>query len=196
MKGKKIGFCVTGSFCTLDAVLPQIKLLKEEGAELFPVFSTAITTTDTRFTTARAFREKVVDITGREPVDTIVEAEPFGPVRKMDLMIIAPCTGNTLAKLVNGITDTPVLMASKAHLRNQRPLLIAVATNDGLGNNARNIGMALNLKNVFLVPIFQDNPSKKPNSLVSDMTQILEASGRAMEKSQIQPVLIEKKGNP
>jgi dipicolinate synthase subunit B len=196
LKGKKIGFCVTGSFCTLDAVLPQIKLLKEEGAELFPVFSTAITTTDTRFTTARAFREKVVDITGREPVDTIVEAEPFGPVRKMDLMIIAPCTGNTLAKLVNGITDTPVLMASKAHLRNQRPLLIAVATNDGLGNNARNIGMALNLKNVFLVPIFQDNPSKKPNSLVSDMTQILEASGRAMEKSQIQPVLIEKKGNP
>ena len=196
LKGKKIGFCVPGSFCTLDAVLPQIKLLKEEGAELFPVFSTAITTTDTRFTTARAFREKVVDITGREPVDTIVEAEPFGPVRKMDLMIIAPCTGNTLAKLVNGITDTPVLMASKAHLRNQRPLLIAVATNDGLGNNARNIGMALNLKNVFLVPIFQDNPSKKPNSLVSDMTQILEASGRAMEKSQIQPVLIEKKGNP
>ena len=196
LKGKKIGFCVTGSFCTLDAVLPQIQLLKEEGAELFPVFSNAISTTDTRFTTARAFREKVVDITGREPVDTIVEAEPFGPVRKMDLMIIAPCTGNTLAKLVNGITDTPVLMASKAHLRNQRPLLIAVATNDGLGNNAKNIGMALNLKNVFLVPVFQDNPSKKPNSLVSDMTQILEASGKAMEKSQIQPVLIEKEGNP
>ncbi len=187
---------MTGSFCTLDAVLPQIKLLKEEGAEIFPVFSNAIATTDTRFTTALAFREKVVDITGREPVDTIVEAEPFGPVRKMDLMIIAPCTGNTLAKLVNGITDTPVLMASKAHLRNQRPLLIAVATNDGLGNNARNIGMALNLKNVFLVPMFQDNPSKKPNSLVSDMTQILEASRKAMEKSQIQPVMIEKKENP
>ena len=193
LEGRKIGFCVTGSFCTLDAVLPQMKRLKEEGAEVFPIFSNAIAATDSRFTTARAFRERVVEATGQEPVDTIVDAEPFGPVRKMDLMIIAPCTGNTLAKLVNGITDTPVLMASKAHLRNQKPLLIAISTNDGLGNNAKNIGMALNMKNVFLVPFYQDNPIKKPGSLMADANRILEASLKAMEKTQIQPVIIEKK---
>lgn len=193
LEGKKIGFCVTGSFCTLDAVLPQMKKLKEEGADVWPVFSYTVASTDTRFTTALAFREKTEKITEHKAIDTIVDAEPFGPVRKMDLMIIAPCTGNTLAKLVNGITDTPVLMAAKAHLRNQRPLLIAVATNDGLGNNAKNIGLALNTKNVWMVPFYQDDPVNKPNSLIADMGRILEAAIRAMEKIQIQPVILEKK---
>lgn len=192
LKGKKIGFCVTGSFCTLDAVLPQIKKLREEGAEIIPILSYSVASMDTRFTTAKDFRQKVEEITGHRAVDSIVEAEPFGPVRKMDLMIIAPCTGNTLAKLANSITDTPVLMAAKAHLRNQRPLLIAISTNDGLGNNAKNIGAVLNMKNVFLVPFYQDDPEKKPNSLMADMTRIPEAAVRAMEKVQIQPVIIEK----
>jgi dipicolinate synthase subunit B len=192
LEGKKIGFCVTGSFCTLDAVLPQMKRLKEEGADVVPILSYSVSSMDTRFTTAKAFRDKTEEITGHRAVDSIVDAEPFGPVRKMDLMIIAPCTGNTLAKLVNSITDTPVLMAAKAHLRNQQPLLIAVSTNDGLGNNAKNIGAALNMKNVFLVPFYQDDPVKKPNSLVADMARIPEAAARAMEKIQIQPVIIER----
>jgi dipicolinate synthase subunit B len=193
LKGKKIGFCITGSFCTFDAVLPQIKRLKEEGADLYPIFSNTVASTDTRFTTARAFREKIKEITKREPIVSIVDAEPFGPERKMDLMIIAPCTGNTLAKLANGITDTPVLMAAKAHLRNQGPLLIAISTNDGLGNNAKNIGLILNIKNIFLVPFFQDDPVNKPNSLNANLNCLLEAALEAMQKIQIQPVIIDKK---
>lgn len=187
---KKIGFCITGSFCTFDKIIPQIGKLKEEGAEIYPIFSFSVAHTDTRFTTAKDFRDKVEDITGHRAVDTIVDAEPFGPVKKMDLMIIAPCTGNTMAKLINGITDTPVLMAAKAHLRNQRPLLIAISTNDGLGNNAKNIGHALNMKNVFMVPFLQDDPVNKPNSLVAEMNLILDAALKALAKIQIQPVLI------
>lgn len=194
LEGRKIGFCITGSFCTFDIVLPQIKRLKEEGADVIPVFSNAVATMDTRFTTAADFREKIETITGNKVVDTIVDAEPFGPRIKLDLMIIAPCTGNTLAKLVYGITDTPVLMAAKAHLRNQRPLLIAISTNDGLGNNAKNIGYAANIKNLFMVPFFQDDHERKPNSLVADMASMLNASIKAIEKVQIQPIIIEKKG--
>lgn len=193
LKGTKIGICFTGSFCTFDSVLPQMKKLKEQGTELYPVFSNAVASTDTRFTTAKAFREKVEEISNRKVIDSIVDAEPFGPVNKMDLMIIAPCTGNTLAKLVNSITDTPVLMAAKAHLRNQRPLLLAIATNDGLGNNAKNIGLALNTKNIFMVPFWQDDPVKKPNSLVANMEKILDAALMALKKTQIQPIIIEEK---
>lgn len=192
LEGKKIGFCITGSFCTFDEVLPQIMRLKAEGADLYPVFSNAVASMDTRFTTASAFCEKIMEITKREPIVTIVDAEPFGPVRKMDLMIIAPCTGNTLAKLANGITDTPVLMAAKAHLRNQSPLLIAIFTNDGLGNNAKNIGRVLNIKNVYLVPFYQDDPITKPNSLNANLNILLEASLNALDKTQMQPIIIDK----
>ena len=190
LNGIKIGFCVTGSFCTLASVLTQMKKLKEHGAELHPVLSNAVAATDTRFTTAKAFREQVEAISGRTAIDSIVDAEPFGPINKMDLMLIAPCTGNTLSKLVNAITDTPVTMAAKAHLRNQRPLLLAIATNDGLGSNAKNIGMALNLKNVYMVPFRQDDPIKKPNSLVADMEKIMDAALMALKKIQIQPIII------
>lgn len=193
LKGKKIGICFTGSFCTFDMVLPQMRKMKEQGAELYPVLSYAVASTDTRFTTAKAFREQVEGISNKKVIDSIEGAEPFGPVNRMDLMIIAPCTGNTLAKLVNSITDTPVLMAAKAHLRNQRPLLLAIATNDGLGNNGKNIGMAINMKNVFLVPFCQDDPVKKPNSLVANMEKILDASLMALKKTQIQPIIIEGK---
>ena len=190
LKGIKIGICFTGSFCTLASVLPQMKKLKEHGAELYPVLSNAVASTDTRFTTAKAFREQVETISGRTVIDSIVGAKPFGPVNKMDLMLIAPCTGNTLAKLVNAVTDTPVTMAAKAHLRNQRPLLLAIATNDGLGNNAKNIGAVLNTKNIYMVPFLQDDPIKKPNSLVADMEKILDAALMALKKTQIQPIII------
>ena len=193
LKGIKIGICFTGSFCTLDSVLPQMIKLKEEGAELYPVFSYAVASTDTRFTTAEDFREKVERISNRKVIDSIVDAEPFGPINKMDLMIIAPCTGNTLAKLVNSITDTPVLMAAKAHLRNQRPLLLAIATNDALGNNAKNMGLALNMKNVYFVPFCQYDPLNKPKSQVADMLKILDASLKALKKKQIHPVIIQEK---
>lgn len=193
LSGIKVGFCITGSFCTLNAILPEIKRLVDEGADVFPIFSYSVATTDTRFITAADFRKKVEEITGKKPVDTITGAEIFGPSTQLDLVIIAPCTGNTLAKLINGITDTPVLMAAKAHLRNQRPLLIAFSTNDGLGNNAKNLGLALNMKNIFLVPFFQDDPEKKPNSLTADVERILPSASKALEKTQIQPVIIEKK---
>lgn len=193
LKEKKIGICFTGSFCTFDSVLPQLKKMKEEGAELYPVLSYAVASTDTRFTTAKNFRKQVEETCTRKAIDSIVEAEPFGPVNRMDLMIIAPCTGNTLAKLVNSITDTPVLMAAKAHLRNQRPLLLAIATNDGLGNNGKNIGSALNMKNVYMVPFRQDDPVNKPNSLVANMEKILDAALMALKNTQIQPIIIEGK---
>lgn len=167
--------------------------MKEEGAELYPVLSYAVASTDTRFTTAKSFRKQVEETCTRKAIDSIVEAEPFGPVNRMDLMIIAPCTGNTLAKLVNSITDTPVLMAAKAHLRNQRPLLLAIATNDGLGNNGKNIGSALNMKNVYMVPFRQDDPVNKPNSLVANMEKILDAALMALKNTQIQPIIIEGK---
>lgn len=193
LNGIKIGFCVTGSHCTLEETLVQLKKFKEQGADLYPIFSYNVANTDTRFTTAKDFRDKVEEITGKKVVDTIVDAEPFGPVKKMDLMVIVPCTGNTLAKLANAITDTPVLMAAKAHLRNQRPLLLGIATNDGLGNNAKNIGVIINTKNIFMVPFWQDDPIKKPNSLVADLDRLLDASLMALRKEQIQPVIIERK---
>lgn len=193
-EGKKIGFCITGSFCTLKSIIPQIQKLHALGADIYPIFSYAVATMDTRFTSAAQFRREVEDITGHSVIDTIVDAEPIGPKRLLDLVLIAPCTGNTLAKLVHGITDTPVLMAAKAHLRNSRPLLLAISTNDGLGNNGRNLGTILNTKNVYLVPFYQDGPDVKANSLVADVTLIPDAAVAAITGKQIQPVIILKKG--
>jgi dipicolinate synthase subunit B len=193
LKGLKIGFCVTGSFCTFDKVLIQLQRMVDEGAEVYPIFSYAVASTDTRFTTAADFRQKVESITGHKVIADIVGAEPIGPKKLLDVVVIAPCTGNTLAKLANGITDTPVLMAAKAHLRNQRPVVIAVSTNDALGNNAKNLGQIMNVKNVYLVPFYQDDPVNKPNSLIADMDKIIDTVLLALEGKQIQPVLIEKK---
>ncbi|MCM8900794.1 dipicolinate synthase subunit B [Caldicoprobacter algeriensis] len=193
LKGLKIGFCVTGSFCTFDKVLIHLQRIVDEGAEVYPIFSYAVASTDTRFTTAADFRQKVESITGHKVIADIVGAEPIGPKKLLDVVVIAPCTGNTLAKLANGITDTPVLMAAKAHLRNQRPVVIAVSTNDALGNNAKNLGQIMNVKNVYLVPFYQDDPVNKPNSLIADMDKIIDTVLLALEGKQIQPVLIEKK---
>lgn len=191
---KKIGVCFTGSFCTLKTVLPQIERLKREGADIYPIFSYSVATMDTRFTTAEEFRKDVMEITGKNVIDTIVDAEPIGPKKLLDLVIIAPCTGNTLAKLINGITDTPALMAAKAHLRNDRPLLISLATNDGLGNNGKNVGLLLNTKNIYLVPFYQDGAESKKNSITADVERIRDAAILALSGKQMQPVIIEKNG--
>lgn len=189
MDKKNIGFCVTGSFCTLKRILPAIKEFTDSGHEIFPVLSFAVRDTDTRFYKKEDFYQEVKSLTGREPVTTIAAAEPFGPSNKLDLIIVAPCTGNTLAKLNHAITDTPVLMATKAHLRNNKPVLIAVSTNDGLSGNGKNIGELLNKKNIFFVPFAQDNYVDKINSLVADYTLVYEAAMAALEGVQLQPVL-------
>ena len=192
LKGVRIGFCVTGSLCTFDKVLEQLKRIIDEGAEVQPIFSYSVASTDTRYTTAADFRRKVEQITGKKVIDNIVGAEPIGPQKQFDIVVIAPCTGNSLAKLANGITDTPVLMAAKAHLRNQRPVVIAVSTNDALGNNAKNLGQLINVKNIYLVPFYQDDPVAKTNSMVADMDRIIDTVLLALEGKQIQPVVIEK----
>ncbi|WP_227766565.1 dipicolinate synthase subunit B [Zhaonella formicivorans] len=186
---KKIGFAVTGSHCTLEKILSEVKRLVEEGAEVTPILSENVQQTDTRFGEARLWTEKLVEITKKEPITSITEAEPIGPKGLLDVVLIAPCTGNTLAKLANGITDGTVLMAAKAHLRNQRPVVLAVSTNDGLGFNAKNIGLLLNSKNIYFVPFGQDDPVKKPGSLVAKMDKILDTVEGALAGKQIQPLL-------
>lgn len=190
LAGIKIGFCVTGSFCTLHKVLPEMERMTNEGALVYPIFSYSVANTDTRFTTANEFRKAVEEITCNNVIDTIVDAEPIGPQHLLDVVVIAPCTGNTLAKLANGITDTPVLMAVKAHLRNQKPVIIAISTNDGLGNNGRNLAALMNIKNIYIVPYYQDGPHVKANSLMADMSKIIDTVGLALDKKQIQPVIL------
>lgn len=192
MRNMKIGFGVTGSHCTLGKAFEAARrLVVEEGAELYPIFSPAVNDTDTRFGTASFWREAMKEISGREIITTIFEAEPIGPKHLLDIMVIAPASGNTMGKLVNGIIDTPVLMAAKAHLRNGGPLIIAASTNDGLSIGGRNIASLLNFKNVYFVPFGQDDPVHKPNSLVANMELISDTVAAAMKNEQIQPVLIE-----
>jgi len=190
LKDKKIGFAITGSFCTLQQIVPQIANLVNLGADILPIISYNIDTTDTRFMIANDLKNIIFEITGKHPIHTIKDAEPIGPKQLLDALIIAPCTGNTLSKLANGITDTPVLMAAKSHLRNNRSVILAVATNDGLGNNAKNIGMLLNLKNIYFVPFGQDDPYTKNNSLLAKMDLIARTVELALESKQIQPVLL------
>ncbi|MBR3835006.1 MAG: dipicolinate synthase subunit B [Lachnospiraceae bacterium] len=185
----KIGFGITGSFCTFDKILTQIKILKDEGANITPVFSFNTQNMDTRFFKAKDFIQRVENITGKDGFYTIQDAEKVGPGKLFDVMIIAPCTGNTLAKLCNGITDTPVLMAAKAHLRNEKPLVLAVSTNDGLSMNFQNIGKISNLKNIYFVPFGQDDCIKKPKSLVAHMDMIKPTLISALKNEQIQPIL-------
>ena len=189
-KGVKVGFALTGSHCTIPTVLFQLEALVAEGAQIFPIVSTTVQTEDTRFGRAKEVLGKLKYITGNTPVGSIVDAETIGPGKLFDLIIVAPCTGNTLAKLANGITDTAVLMAVKAHLRNQLPVLLAIATNDGLSINAKNIGILLNAKLIYVVPFGQDNPLEKPNSLVARMELILPAALNALQGKQLQPILL------
>lgn len=189
LKGKKVGVAVTGSFCTFEKIFVELQKLMDAGAEVYPIFSNASQTIASRFGQPEDFLKKAEEITGRKPILTIETAEPIGPQAYLDILVILPCTGNTAAKLANGITDTPVLMGAKAHLRNHKPLVVSISTNDGLGMNLKNIGLLLNAKNVFFVPFGQDNYIKKPNSLVAHTQLLIPTLEMALENRQIQPVL-------
>ncbi len=184
-----IGFAMTGSYCTYQSVFAQMKALKATGANIIPIFSKQAQTTSCRFGNSEAFLQTATEICQTQPLLTIPEVEPIGPKRMLDLLVIAPCTGNTLAKLANGITDSPVLMAAKSHLRTERPLVIALASNDALGQNFKNIGLLYNTKHVYFVPMGQDNWIQKPNSLVAHMDLLLPTIQAALEEKQLQPIL-------
>ena len=185
----RVGFAVCGSFCTFAQVFPVMEQLAKE-YELIPIFSPASYTTDSRFGTAQAHIRRAVEICGIDPLYTIAQVEPIGPKKLLDALIIAPCTGNTLAKLAHGIADTSVTMATKSHLRNGRPVVVAVSTNDGLAGAAENIGRLLARKHYYFVPFGQDDAKNKPTSLVADFKKIPEALAAAMGGRQLQPILL------
>ena len=186
----RLGFAMCGSFCTFKLVLEELERLAKD-YDITPIMSQGAAFTDTRFDKAEDFRRRVAEICGREPITTIADAEPIGPRALLDVLVIEPCTGNTLGKLANGITDTPVTMAAKAHLRNGRSLVLAVSTNDALGASARNIGTLMNAKNIFFVPVRQDSPRGKPASLVADFSETAAAIKSALEGRQTQPLLLQ-----
>lgn len=165
-----LGYAFCGSFCTHSKGLIELRKLIEQGYEIQPIFSDAVWNTDTRFGTAAALREEVERLCGRPIIHTVVDAEPLGPGVRLEALILCPCTGNTLAKIANGITDTSVTMAAKAHLRSDRPLIISLASNDALSANLKNIATLLSRKHVYFVPMEQDDPEKKPHSLVADFS--------------------------
>lgn len=189
LTGKTVGFALTGSFCTFSRVFPQAQALKEAGARVIPIFSFNAWSLDTRFFPAEEVRRRMAEATGEEPLHTLQAVEPFGPQKLLDLLVIAPCTGNTLAKLAAGIADTPVTLAAKSHLRNERPLLLAVSTNDGLAAAARNIGSLLATRHYYFVPYGEDAPEGKPRSLVAHFEQIPACALLALEGRQAQPML-------
>lgn len=189
LSNKNIGFAFTGSYCTFETVFGELQKLVDEDANLYPIFSDRAGSTDSRFGKAKDFLRRAKDITGRDPVTTIVDAEKFGPGNYLDLVVIAPCTGNTLAKLANGITDSPVLMAAKGHLRNNKPVVLAIATNDALGANMKNIGILMNTKNIYFVPFSQDNYKAKPFSMVALFDLIQLTAEEALQGRQLQPVI-------
>ncbi|KGP73542.1 dipicolinate synthase subunit B [Pontibacillus yanchengensis] len=192
LKGKVIGFGLTGSHCTYSEVFPQMEKLIKAGATVVPVVSYTVQKTDTYFGDAADHLKKIEEITGEKLISTIPEAEPLGPKRPLDCMVIAPLTGNSLSKMANALTDSPVLMAAKATLRNQNPVVLAVSSNDILGLNGQNLMRLMATKNIFFVPFGQDNFIKKPNSMVADMEKIPETIEAALEFKQIQPVIIER----
>ena len=190
LKNKKIGFCMTSAFGEFENIILQIKELLKEEASILPIMSYNAYSKDTRFGKATDFIQKIEELTGNKIIHNIEGAEPIGPKKLTDIMIIAPCTGNTLAKLSLGISDSPITLAAKSHLRNNNPLVIALSTNDGLSGNAENLGRLLNRKNCYFVPFKQDNPITKPNSIVSDFSYIKRTLEYALDNEQIQPILL------
>ena len=185
----RVGFAICGSYCTFSQVFPVLEQLAERYGAVQPIFSERSAVTDTRFGSASTFVERAEQCTGRRPILSIREAEPIGPQKLLDVLVIAPCTGNTLSKLAHGIADGPVTMAAKSHLRNGRPILLAVSTNDALGAGAENIGRLLARKHYYFVPFGQDDPEKKPASMVAHFEKLPQALSAAMEGKQIQPLL-------
>ena len=189
--GKKIGFVLTGSFCTFKKTIPKMKeLIEKEGADIIPIMSYNSYNLDTKFGKAEDFKKEIEDITGKEIIHTIQGAEPIGPKKMTDIMVVAPCSGNTIAKLALDIIDTPAVMACKSHLRNDRPLVIAPSTNNGLSGNAENIGKLLNRRNYYFVPFKQDNPITKPRSIVFDESYLIKTIKFALDGEQISPILL------
>lgn len=190
LKGIKVGYAICGSFCTINKMFDVIKKLIEEGAEVFPIMSEHAASIDTRFGESKSFIERVELATSHKVQTKIKETELIGPNNPYDALIVAPCTGNTLAKMANGITDTAVLMAIKATLRNSRPVILAIASNDALGLNLKNLGILLSTQDVYFVPFGQDDYKKKKNSLVAQMDLIYETLIQALKNIQLQPLLI------
>ena len=190
MRQERIGFALCGSFCTHEAVLRALETLTQIYQNVIPILSEVSASSDTRFGTAESLLERVRALTGHNPLRTIPDAEPIGPQKLLDALVIAPATGNTIAKLAHGITDSTVTMAAKAHLRNDRPVIVAVSSNDGLSAGAKNIGELLARKNYYFVPFGQDNAAAKPTSLVADFSRLPETVDAALRGRQIQPLLL------
>lgn len=186
----KVGYAMCGSFCTLKRAVEEIKVLKEKDFDIYPIMSPITYSTDTRFGKAADFIGEVEEICGKKIISTVKDAEPIGPKGLLDVLVISPCTGNTLGKIANGITDSSVSMAAKAHLRNGRPLVLTIATNDALSASAKNIGSLMNTKNVYFVPFGQDDAFKKPTSLISDFSLIYDTVISALDGKQLQPILL------
>jgi len=189
MKNLRVGFAMCGSFCTFSQSLPQMSAIADLGANIIPIMSEIASKTDTRFGKADEIKAIIENISGKSVIDTIYQAEPIGPKNLLDLLVIAPCTGNTLAKLANSITDSCVTMAAKATLRNNKPVVICVATNDGLSGSAKNIGLLLNMKGFYFVPLKQDDYNGKPTSIIADFSLIIPTINEALKGNQIQPIL-------
>ena len=185
----RVGFALTGSFCTLAKAMPVLERLKQSGADITPIMSEAVYSTDTRFGKAEDFIEFTEKTCNKSIIHTVKDAEPIGPKKLLDIIIVLPCTGNTISKIANGINDTSVTMAVKSHLRNNRPVVLGISTNDGLGASGKNIGALLNTKNIFFLPFTQDDPENKPKSLESKMDLTEKALISALEGKQIQPLL-------
>ena len=190
LQGKRIGLGITASHCTYEAIIPVIDSLKDAGATVVPIITHSVLTAATRFGTGEEWIARIEAATGEKVISTIVGAEPFGPKTPVDCMIIAPMTGNSISKFANAATDSPVLMAAKATLRNGSPIVLGISTNDALGLNSMNIMKLLNMKNVFFIPFGQDDPFYKPNSLISDFTLMVPTAAAALDNRQLQPLLI------
>jgi dipicolinate synthase subunit B len=190
MKGLRVGVALCGSFCSFSQVFPQIKRLADMGCEVYPIMSPSAYETDTRFGTAKEWRLELETFTNRVIWHTITDVEPLGPRKLLEVILVAPCTGNTLAKLAAGITDTCVTMACKSHLRNGLPVVIALSTNDALSASAQNIGLLMNRKNVYFVPFKQDDPFEKPSSCVANFWLMYESVLSAHKGQQLQPLLV------
>ncbi|MGE7766438.1 dipicolinate synthase subunit B [Peribacillus sp. NPDC096540] len=192
LQGKRIGFGLTGSHCTYDEVFPEIEKIVNEGAEVIPIVTSTVQNTETRFGKGEDWVERIEKLTGNRVVDTIVKAEPLGPKLPLDCMVIAPLTGNSMSKMANALTDSPVLMAAKATMRNHRPVVVAISTNDALGLNGVNLMRLMAAKDIYFVPYGQDNPVGKPSSMVARMSMIRDTIIAAIEREQIQPVIVER----
>lgn len=192
LNGKRIGFGLTGSHCTYDAVFPEIEKLVNAGAEVVPVVTATVKNTTTRFGKGEDWIKRIEELTGHKVIDSIVAAEPLGPKMPVDCMVVAPITGASMSKFANALSDSPVLMAAKATLRNQKPVVLGISTNDALGLNGVNIMRLMSTKNIYFIPYGQDDPFKKPNSMVARMSMLVETVEEAILGKQVQPVIVER----